>query len=63
MSDLTLELLEQYMTMTDFDDNFAAGDMDDLLLGGNIFSGDQIEDEKSYEEWLKYYGMEDDEED
>jgi len=63
MSDLTLDLLEKYMKITDFDEQFAAGDMDDLLWGGNILTGDKFEDEKSYEEWLKYYGMEDDEED
>ena len=41
MSDLTLDLLEKYMTMTDFDGQFAAGDMDDLLWGGNTISGYQ----------------------
>lgn len=63
MSDLTLELLEQYMTMADFDDPLTAGGMDDLLWGSNILSGDESDNEKSYEDWLRQYGMEDDEDD
>ncbi len=51
------------MTMADFDDPLAAGGMDDLLWGSNILNGDQGENDKSYEDWLKYYGMEDDEDD
>ena len=49
------------MTMTDFDDQMLAGD--DILWGGNMITGNQQQDEKSYEDWLKYYGIEDDDED
>jgi hypothetical protein len=62
MSDLTLELLEQYMSVSDLDDalqNDPSLNRDSFFWsGGNL--GPEDPDQKSYEEWLKYYGIEDD---
>ncbi len=59
LSDMTLELIESTMEQMDLDDEM----MDDSFLwGGGNLGQDDKDVEKSYEEWLKHYGIADDEE-
>jgi len=51
------------MSMADLDDLFndsGLGESDFMWSGGNLNSEDP--NHKTYEEWLKYYGIEDDDE-
>lgn len=57
LSDMTLELIEEYMGQMDFDESELMNDAF-MWSGGNLGP----EQEKSYSEWLKHYGVEDDEE-
>ena len=65
MSDLTLELLEQYLSMDDLDDallNDPSLNRDSFMWAGGNLSPEEHADHRSYEEWLKYYGIEEDDE-
>jgi len=60
LSEMTLELVEEYMSQMDLDD----GDLNDnpfMWGGGNL--GPEETDKKTYDEWLNHFGVDDDEED
>ena len=60
LSEMTLELVEEYMSQMDLGDE----DLNDnpfMWGGGNL--GPEETDKKTYDEWLNHFGVDDDEED
>jgi len=60
LSEMTLELVEEYMGQMDLDDEDLI-DNPFMWGGGNL--GPEKTDKKTYDEWLHHFGVDDDEED
>ena len=60
LSEMTLELVEEYMSQMDLD-NEDLNDNPFMWGGGNL--GPEETDKKTYDEWLNHFGVDDDEED
>ncbi len=60
LSEMTLELVESYMSQMDLDEEDLI-DNPFMWGGGNL--GPEEADKKSYDEWLNHFGVDEDEED